>query len=587
MSRRVDDLESLQRALDEGSWDVVLADYAMPHFNGIAALEAVKDSGLDLPFIMVSGTMTEETAVAAMKAGAHDYVMKDHLARLNPAVEREIHEAIVRQSQRLAEAAAAEALRLAKRREASVALLRELIQVSLHTLAQVSVEGVAWRMVEAAKELTGARTAAFGYRPVDGTFETFVERSEAGGRTEEARIVPEDLHTYFQQACDYVARGSEPGEFVGGPIGTLLLDRQGKANGILLVADPTQRELGEEDHALLSQLAGLASLGLQHIEARQEAEHRARHAESAEMEKEGLLVREMDLVEELAAANDKLQVQNEELLELQQETARLLEEKSSVLHRLQETLLDIPLELPGVRFAHLYRSATREAQVGGDFYDVFEVKGGRIGLLIGDVAGHGVEAARVATLVKDTVHAFAHQFRLPHLVLRETNRLLVEKNLLGFVSAFLGILDPATGAFTYSSAGHPAPLMALGGNVELLESIGPPLGVFPDARYRDHETVIQEGSLLLFYTDGVTEARQGDAFFGEEGLRASLERWSSHPIETMPAPLLEEALLFSGGLLTDDAAMLAVEYLGKTAGTKGGSTKTGSAKTGGTKTGST
>ncbi len=72
---------------------MIIADYRLPRFDGLAALALVKAKGLDLPFIIVSGYITEETAVAAMKAGAHDYVMKDKLARLGPAVERELREA--------------------------------------------------------------------------------------------------------------------------------------------------------------------------------------------------------------------------------------------------------------------------------------------------------------------------------------------------------------------------------------------------------------------------------------------------------------------------------------------------------------
>ena len=80
-------------ALAAGGWDVVVADYVLPTFSGREALALVKAAGVDLPFIIVSGTIDEDTAVAAMKAGAHDYVLKDHLARLGPAIEREIGEA--------------------------------------------------------------------------------------------------------------------------------------------------------------------------------------------------------------------------------------------------------------------------------------------------------------------------------------------------------------------------------------------------------------------------------------------------------------------------------------------------------------
>jgi len=103
MCHRVDTAAAMTAALAGQRWDLVIADYVMPLFNGLAALALVREKGVDLPFIIVSGHITEDTAVAAMKAGAHDYVMKDKLARLGPAVERELREAEVRRQRRRTE----------------------------------------------------------------------------------------------------------------------------------------------------------------------------------------------------------------------------------------------------------------------------------------------------------------------------------------------------------------------------------------------------------------------------------------------------------------------------------------------------
>ncbi|HEX4266156.1 MAG TPA: PAS domain S-box protein [Verrucomicrobiae bacterium] len=100
---RVETGEGLAAALERSEWDVVIADYVMPQFDGLSALALVKEKGLDLPFIIVSGHITDDTAVAAMKAGAHDYVMKDNLTRLGPAVERELRDAEVRRARKLTE----------------------------------------------------------------------------------------------------------------------------------------------------------------------------------------------------------------------------------------------------------------------------------------------------------------------------------------------------------------------------------------------------------------------------------------------------------------------------------------------------
>jgi len=101
--QRVETTEALRAALDRQGWDLIISDYRLPRFDGLAALALVKEKALDAPFIIVSGFITEEAAVAAMKAGAHDYVMKDRLARLGAAVERELREAKVRRERRRSE----------------------------------------------------------------------------------------------------------------------------------------------------------------------------------------------------------------------------------------------------------------------------------------------------------------------------------------------------------------------------------------------------------------------------------------------------------------------------------------------------
>src|SRR4028118_1934604 len=105
-SRRVDTAGEMEAALEEQAWDLVISDHNMPAFNSFAALDLLRAKGfVDLPFIIVSGRIGEDAAVSAMKAGAHDYLMKDNLARLNSAIERELREAEVRRSRREAEAA--------------------------------------------------------------------------------------------------------------------------------------------------------------------------------------------------------------------------------------------------------------------------------------------------------------------------------------------------------------------------------------------------------------------------------------------------------------------------------------------------
>ena len=118
---RVWNAPAMKAALQRQTWDIVISDYEMPNFGGFEALQLLKESGHDLPFILVSAVVSEETAVAAMKAGAHDYIMKRNLARLAPAIERELLEAQTRAARKAAEAAlrqSEEQLRQAQKLEA-------------------------------------------------------------------------------------------------------------------------------------------------------------------------------------------------------------------------------------------------------------------------------------------------------------------------------------------------------------------------------------------------------------------------------------------------------------------------------------
>ena len=103
--KQVETGDQMRAALKKQSWDVVISDYSMPHFDGRTALELLKEKQQDIPFIVVSGVIGEECAVAMMKAGAHDYLIKDSLARLAPAVERELEQARIRRERRQAERA--------------------------------------------------------------------------------------------------------------------------------------------------------------------------------------------------------------------------------------------------------------------------------------------------------------------------------------------------------------------------------------------------------------------------------------------------------------------------------------------------
>lgn len=129
--QRVESAEEVSMALREKSWDVVIADYSMPNFNGLEVLQILKKTGLDLPFILISGTIGEEIAVQAMKAGADDYLLKGNLIRLVPAVEREIREAAIRATKRRIEI---ERIELIDRLQKALQARDEFLLIASHEL---------------------------------------------------------------------------------------------------------------------------------------------------------------------------------------------------------------------------------------------------------------------------------------------------------------------------------------------------------------------------------------------------------------------------------------------------------------------
>ena len=280
-----------------------------------------------------------------------------------------------------------------------------------------------------------------------------------------------------------------------------------------------------------------------------------------EAEREQLFRQQQELNEELAAVNEELRVQGDELRDSYQRQAELAREQRLLFERLQRVFLDALPPIPHVDFAHAHLSATSGAQIGGDFYDLFRIREECVGLMVGDVSGQGIEASRVAMMVKDSINAYVIEGRSPDEVLERVNRLLLNKGVQGFVTAFLACLDLDTGEFRFSSAGHPPPLLSVSGAARPLETKpAPPLGVFPEARYAASLTRLPEGSVLLLYTDGVTEARRDGLFYGDDRLMQSLAFASGFPVSELPRLLFQDVLAFANNTIKDDAALLAIRY---------------------------
>lgn len=255
-----------------------------------------------------------------------------------------------------------------------------------------------------------------------------------------------------------------------------------------------------------------------------------------------------DFAQKLAAA-----------LSLALENARLYEAERHIAQTLQEALISMPGELPGLEFSHLYRSATKSAKVGGDFYDIFQIQHGKVGIVIGDVAGKGISAATLTVLVQNTIKALAHQDYSPSEIMSRANDVVYRETPPAvFVTVFFCTLNTETGLLEYCCAGHPPAIVKRkAGASELLHTASPVLGAFDGLSFSCASTPMEAGDTLILYTDGVTEARRADGeLFGEDRLVETVRE--SRDTSQMTPHIFEEILKFTGGKSSDDLAILSI-----------------------------
>jgi serine phosphatase RsbU (regulator of sigma subunit)/PAS domain-containing protein len=240
------------------------------------------------------------------------------------------------------------------------------------------------------------------------------------------------------------------------------------------------------------------------------------------------------------------------------ERARLVSVLREAVTSLQAAVLPASFPtVPGLDAAALYRSASEVAQVGGDFYDVFALEGGRVAAVIGDVCGKGVAAARHTVRLRYELRTLLEEGRPPGRVLTAFNRRVREEFVSDeYATLLLLILDPATGAVSWSSAGHPPPLLT-GATPRTLAFAGSlPVGLFADATYSTARFTLPPGRCLVLYTDGVVEARNPERQeFGAEGLEAAAPAVAASAAAVAEV-VLKQVLSHSGGHLDDDAAVL-------------------------------
>jgi GAF domain-containing protein len=246
------------------------------------------------------------------------------------------------------------------------------------------------------------------------------------------------------------------------------------------------------------------------------------------------------------------------------DTASLYGKEHHVATILQSSIL--PERLPaisGIEAESFYLPAGMEVEIGGDYYDLFTRPDGTAVVAIGDVCGKGVLAATKTSMMKYSLRGMVAAGSGPAEALTELNRIVsASGDPSDIVTAWIGFLDPSRKTLTYADGGHPPALLYRASSKQMLRlgPTGPLLGAFEEAAFEERAVPVEPGDLLVTYTDGVTEARRGTAFFGEAGIDDVMRRASS--ANEAVDLLLEAVGAFSAGVMRDDAAALAVRVLG-------------------------
>lgn len=228
---------------------------------------------------------------------------------------------------------------------------------------------------------------------------------------------------------------------------------------------------------------------------------------------------------------------------------------------LQRSLLPDTLpELPGLRLAARYLPASQDSAVGGDWYDVLEVGHRRLGLAIGDVAGHGMGAATFMGQLRSATRAYGRDVEHPGELLGKVAR-FAEEEETRMATMIYATVNLHTWTVHFARAGHPYPLhLKRDGTAEFLsEAEGPPLGAGAAGTYEEQRLVLAPGETLLFYTDGLIERRGERLTQGEEALMGAALAAPDDP-ELLCRTIIDE--LTEAGEIADDIAMLAIQVIG-------------------------
>jgi PAS domain S-box-containing protein len=228
VSERVDTPEALITALRKQDWDVIISDYAMPRFSGLNALKIYKESGHDMPFIIVSGNIGEDVAVEAMRAGAHDYILKGNFKRLVPAVERELREAEVRRERRAVEDTL----------KASETRYRQLFDNSLDAIILAATDGRIIAANQAACRMFGMTEEGLLSAGIGALMDLEMPR---------VQVFAEERRHTSRARSEVILKRADGTGFPAEQASVVYTDRRGNSRISLIIRDISDRRRAEED----------------------------------------------------------------------------------------------------------------------------------------------------------------------------------------------------------------------------------------------------------------------------------------------------------------------------------------------------
>ncbi|PYU24576.1 MAG: hypothetical protein DMG30_08360 [Acidobacteria bacterium] len=257
-------------------------------------------------------------------------------------------------------------------------------------------------------------------------------------------------------------------------------------------------------------------------------------------------------------------IENARFFTAAREKARLdyeVEITGQVQRRLQ------PTQFPRLPELEITGFAVECHRVSGDCFDIVELPGGRHGLFVGDVAGKGIPASLLASLLQGVIGTIGTLDLPPEEVASRVNQYLCERSAEDrYATLFYAILDSA-GRLDYVNAGHvPALIRRSSGEVEALESLNFPVGMFSDTQYTRGKAQIEPGDFLVIYTDGIPEARnrRGEFFKEAGGLRQLLQEFNGQTVDSLAEAVRTGVQTFTEGApKSDDISVLAVHYRGQ------------------------